>query len=62
MSFLFKAIAKRHDIVHRNGKNTDGEIIETSEQELFELVDKASKFANHINEQIRLLNNENTDF
>lgn len=48
MNFLYKAIAKRHDIVHRNGKNKSGNDILVSREELIELMDKVHAFAEDI--------------
>jgi hypothetical protein len=48
MNFFYKAIAKRHDIVHRNGKNKSGNDILISREELIELMDKVHAFAEDI--------------
>lgn len=59
LSPLFKAIAKRHDLVHRGGKNKDGEPIDISEEELRELVVYANTFVGSINEQIDIVYDNN---
>jgi len=48
MKFFYKAIAKRHDIVHRNGKTKSGNDILVSRDELIELMDKVHTFAEDI--------------
>ena len=45
---LYKAIAKRHDIVHRNGKTKDGEQIIISKSEIEELMQDVRTFADYI--------------
>jgi hypothetical protein len=45
---LYKAVAKRHDIVHRSGKTKNGEPIIVTKDELEELMDNVRSFADHI--------------
>lgn len=45
---LYKAIAKRHDIVHRSGKTKDGEQIIISRNEIEELMQDVRTFADYI--------------
>jgi len=49
---IFKAIEMRHDLVHRNGKNIQGKQIILSQEELEALIDEASLFVEHVNEQL----------
>lgn len=49
---IFRAINKRHDFVHRNGKTKKGEEIIISKQEIEELIDQISKLIEDINKQI----------
>lgn len=52
MSPLFKAALKRHDVVHRGGKNKDGEIVLVSYDELSKLIDDSVAFIDSIDQQI----------
>ena len=58
---IFQAINKRHDLVHRNGKDKEGDQIELTKQDVESLIEKALGFINHINEQM-VNNDEETDF
>lgn len=49
---LIKAILKRHDIVHRNGKTKSGEAIVLTKNDVTELVFKVEHFIQHIDLQI----------
>jgi hypothetical protein len=49
---IFQAINKRHDLVHRNGKDKDGKQIELTKQDVESLMEDALGFINHINEQM----------
>jgi hypothetical protein len=48
---LFKAIEKRHDFVHRNGKSKDGEEITLTQKNIEELVAEARKLVDYIDKQ-----------
>jgi hypothetical protein len=48
MKYFYKVIAKRHDIVHRNGKTKSGDDVLVSRDELIELMDKVHTFAEDI--------------
>jgi hypothetical protein len=48
---IFKAIAIRHDIVHRNGKTKDGKEIELEKGELWQLIDDICNFVDSIDNQ-----------
>lgn len=48
IEFLMKAVNVRHDLVHRNGKTKDGEIIDISKDDLTQLFDEIILFAKHI--------------
>ena len=58
VDFIFKAIKKRHDLVHRNGKSTDGEEIAISEENIEELISYASFFIDIINSRLDSSNEE----
>jgi len=58
---IIKAINIRHDLVHRNGKNKDGEQVVVTKEMIEELISEASMFINHINEQLDT-NGEEADF
>ncbi len=49
---IFKAIDKRHDLVHRNGKNKEGEQVMITKHDLEELINEASEFVKYINDQL----------
>jgi hypothetical protein len=49
---LYKAIAVRHDLVHRNGKTKEGEEIEISKEAITDLIDEVEKFVGHIDAQL----------
>lgn len=49
---VFLAISKRHDFVHRNGKDTNGEPVVITENSLNDLLNTAAKFIDFINDQI----------
>ena len=48
MKVVYKAIAKRHDIVHRNGKTKNGDIVTVSQEELINIMDEVNSFAESI--------------
>ncbi len=48
MKYFYKAIIKRHDIVHRNGKNKNGNDVVVTRDELIELMNKVHAFAEDI--------------
>jgi hypothetical protein len=52
LSSIFKAIVNRHDLVHRGGKNKDGELVVITVELLNALISDAENFINPINEQI----------
>ncbi|MCH4824661.1 hypothetical protein ML462_15935 [Gramella lutea] len=45
---LTKAVSVRHDLVHRNGKNKNGQIIEINKKVIEDLLNEISDFANEI--------------
>lgn len=51
---LMNVIRTRHDIVHRNGKNKDGEKIEINESLIADIIDKVEKFVEEIDEKIKV--------
>ena len=48
MNLIYKAIAIRHDIVHRNGKTKSGKNVSVTRDELIELMDEVNSFAETI--------------
>jgi len=53
--FMNKAIQNRHDLVHRNGKKTDGANHNISKDNVLELCDKTLSFIDNIEEQFSVL-------
>lgn len=49
---IFKAIVKRHDIVHRNGRTKEGVEIQVNKDDIIELIDKTSSFVDYIDKQV----------
>ena len=49
---LFRALLKRHDIVHRNGKTKEGGEITVSKQDVHDLLEKAEVFVAEIDEKL----------
>lgn len=49
---IYRAILKRHDIVHRNGKNKDGEEIILKNTDISELITKVEILAKAIDEML----------
>lgn len=49
---LMSIIGNRHDIVHRNGKNKEGEKIEISKDVVYEVIKKVDAFVRYIEEVI----------
>lgn len=54
-SDLYVAIQKRHDIVHRNGKNKNGEPLEIAKEDVLNLVTISRKFVDFINVQLPVM-------
>lgn len=52
LSAICKAVLKRHDLVHRGGKNKDGDTIIVTEEELAEVIDNVCDFIESVNKQI----------
>lgn len=48
---IFLAIETRHDLVHRNGKNKNGYQVVITESDLITLIDDATNFIEHVNNQ-----------
>lgn len=51
---LMKAVALRHDIVHRNGKTTAGEILEFPRELVEAVLDDVCNLVAHVEEQTKL--------
>ncbi|TXT65409.1 MAG: hypothetical protein BAJALOKI1v1_440026 [Promethearchaeota archaeon] len=49
---IFRAIQKRHDIIHRNGKTKDGSELNISRSEITNLISVVSRFADAIESQV----------
>ena len=49
-------IKKRHDLVHRNGKNKDGNPVEVRKEEVLDVLQKEQDFMREIYNRISLLN------
>jgi hypothetical protein len=54
---LFRAILKRHNIVHRNGKTKTGEAIQVSAEEVRVLIKEVEAFVTHIDSGLAGLRN-----
>jgi hypothetical protein len=52
LSNIFKAIVKRHDLVHRGGKNKDNKLVVVTDENLRDLIVDAENFINSIDEQV----------
>ena len=57
---IFRAVFKRHDIVHRNGKTKDGNEIIVVEKDVRELIQATELFVQKIDSQFR--NNNSDEF
>ncbi len=49
-------INKRHDFVHRNGKDKDGQIVKTSKEEIINIISIIKNICENINNQALHLN------
>ncbi|MNG18687.1 hypothetical protein D3C84_1027750 [compost metagenome] len=49
---LTKSVETRHDIVHRNGKTTEGSIINIAKEDVENLITLVSDVVSHIDKQI----------
>ena len=54
---LHKAIRKRHDLVHRNGKDKKGTLIEISKNDITKLISEVTNFVRRIDDQLTDLEN-----
>lgn len=52
---LMKAIQKRHDIVHRNGHDKNGNVVEITKGDVQQLILDVSNFINHIENEFLIL-------
>lgn len=52
LSYIFKAISKRHDLVHRGGKNKAGEGIVITGEDLQSLILEVTNFIDMLNSQL----------
>lgn len=57
---LTRAILKRHDIVHRNGKTKSGEEILITKKDVTDLISKVESFAQEIDQKISEVRTNNT--
>jgi hypothetical protein len=52
ISNLSKAVVKRHDLVHRNGKTKEGDIINVSSEEIELLCDELIHFGAELSDSL----------
>lgn len=50
MRLIYKGIAIRHDIVHRNGKTKSGKVIIITHEDLINIMDEVNSFAETIDD------------
>ncbi|MCH5220091.1 MAG: hypothetical protein J1F20_05920 [Muribaculaceae bacterium] len=62
ISLLIKPINKRHHIIHRNGKNIQGEVVSVEKDELLNLVNIISNFIERIETQLHPHHPDLSDF
>ena len=55
---IYKAIAIRHDLVHRNGKQKSGTIHKIEKSQILDLIKDIKEFVLHINEQLENVSQE----
>jgi len=55
LSVIYRAVLKRHDFVHRNGKTKDGKKHELNSDDIVNLSKSTEDFVNNINNQIKML-------
>lgn len=60
ISDLMEIVSNRHDMVHRNGKNKNGEKIEISREVVSSVIEKVEKFVQEIEDEI--IKNELPEF
>jgi hypothetical protein len=53
ISTMSKAVATRHDLVHRNGKSKDGNLIELDQGKITQLSSEVERFINNVDQQIK---------
>lgn len=49
---LMRAVKARHDIVHRNGKNKEGEVLDIQTNEVVNVLDDLLTFATHVHREV----------
>ena len=52
IGLIYKAIETRHDIVHRNGKNKSGDLVELENDKIERLIQIMTEFVENINKQL----------
>lgn len=52
LSYMFQSILKRHDLVHRGGKDKDGNEVVITDEDLQILINEATNFVDSVNNQI----------
>ena len=57
---LLKAVANRHDIVHRNGRSTKGRVVAVGEREVLDLFSTVRSFASELEAKISLIENQSS--
>jgi hypothetical protein len=58
LSKMYAAISNRHDVVHRNGKNKNGNTLEIGKEEITALIFISREFVEHINLQLPPISEE----
>ncbi|SEB27626.1 HEPN domain-containing protein [Paenibacillus sp. 276b] len=52
IELIYAAVTKRHDIVHRNGKDKTGTVNSVTVEEITKLITEVKNFVDHINSQL----------
>ncbi len=58
---LNRAVEMRHDLVHRNGKTRDGEVIPIDKDQVLSLVDEVEEFVGHIDCKLQTVATSRSD-
>lgn len=62
LEFICKAVNNRHDIIHRNGKSTEGEELNISKDDVQELTLNVKELVEHIETQIKEYREKDVSF
>lgn len=55
---LMQIVSRRHDIVHRNGKNNEGEMFIFSKEQVSDDISLIERFVEDVNNEVKLLKDE----